>query len=174
MKSRNTRRVRRAARQTVKAFKIGRSAAKTARKASELGIAAGAVIGRRSPIVAAALNSPAAALNPELARMGSEKAVAAVSVGMGMIPNLFAMQMAWMKYGMTQARLAGMTIEGVLRASSPLAAARAFAGGAERSVANGVDTAQSVSHSSRAMADRAMKPLQKAVSANAKRLSRGA
>jgi len=174
MKSRNTRRVRRAARQTVKAFKIGRSVAKTARKAGELGVAAGAVIGRRNPMIAAAMSSPAAALNPELARMGSEKAVAAMSVGMGMIPNLFAMQMAWMKYGMTQARLAGMTIEGVLRASSPWAAARAFAGGAERSIASSVDTAQTLSQSGGSMADRAMRPLKKTVSANAKRLSRAA
>lgn len=174
MKSRNSRRIARAARQTGKAFKLGLSAAKTARKASGLAVAAGTVIGRRSPIITAALNAPAAALNPELARMGSEKAAAAVSVGMGMIPNLFAMQIAWMKYGMTQARLAGMTIEGLLRASSPWAAARAVAGGAERSVASSVDTAQGLSQSSRLLADRAMKPLQKAVSANAKRLSRRA
>jgi len=58
--------------------------------------------------------------------------------------------------------------------SLPWAAARAVAGGAERSVANSVDTAQGLSQSSRLLADRAMKPLQNAVSANTKDLSRRA
>lgn len=172
MKSRNSRRLRRAARQTGKAFNLALAAAKTARKAGALGTAAGAVIGRRSPLIAAAMTTPGAALNPELARMGSEKAVAAVSVGMSMIPNIFAMQMAWMKFGMNQVRLAAMAFDGMVRAGSPLAAARAVAGAAERSFANGVDAAQSLSQSGRAMTDRAMKPLQKAVTANDKRLSR--
>lgn len=174
MKSRKSRRIARAARQTGKAMKLGLSLAATARKAGDLGMGAGAVIGRRSPMIAAAMNSPAAALNPELARMGAEKAVAAVSVGMGMMPNLFAMQMAWMKFGMNQVRLAAMAFDGMVRAGSPLAAARAFAGAAERSIANGIDVAQSLSQSGRAMTDRAMKPLQKAVSANSKRLARAA
>lgn len=174
MKSRTSRRTARAARHTGKALKLGSSLAKTARKAAALGIASGAVIARRGPIIAAAMSAPAAAPNPEIARMGAEKAAAAVSVGLVMIPKLFAMQMTWMNFGMTQARLAGMTIEGVLRASSPMAAARAFAGGAERAMASGVDTAQSLSQSNRAMADRAMTPLRKAVAANSKRLSRSA
>lgn len=169
---RNSRRIRRAARQTGKAFNLALAAAKTARKAGALGTAAGAVIARRSPMIAAAMSTPAAALNPELARMGSEKAAAAVSVGMSMIPNIFAMQMAWMKYGMNQARLAAMAFESMMRAGSPVAAARVFAGTAERTFANSVDAAQSLSQSGRAMTDRAMKPLKKAVAANDKRLSR--
>jgi hypothetical protein len=123
--------------------------------------------------MATALASPASANAAELQRMGSEKALAAYLAGTSIFSNLMAVQLAWMKFGLAQARLGGMAFDGFVRSrGTPLMAGRIVAESTERALANSVDAAMNLSHTGQAVMQQALRPFQKAVSANAERLSR--
>lgn len=173
MKSRTSRRIARAIRQTKKVANLGLSLAKTASDASKLGISSGVVVAHRGPIMAAAMALPASANAPELRRMGSEKALAAFSAGSNIFSGLMAAQLAWMKFGFAQARLGAIVFEGFLQAKAmPLTAGRVVAETTERALANSVDAAMSLSQTGQLLWQQAARPFQKAVSANAERLAR--
>ena len=173
MTARTSRRIARAIRQTKKGAHLGVSLAKAAGSAAKLGISSGVVLAHRGPILAAAIASPASANATEIQRMGSEKALAAFSAETSIFSNLMSAQLAWMKFGLVQARLGGMAFEGFVRArSKPLMAGQIIAETAEKALANTMDAAMNLSHAGQAVFQQALRPFQKAVSANAVRLAR--
>lgn len=173
MTSRTSRRIARAVRQTKRGAHLGLSLAKTASSAAKLGISSGVVLAHRSPIIAAAMASPASANAIELPRMGSEKALAAFSAGPSIFSNLMSAHLAWVKFGLAQARLGGMAFESFVRTrATPLMAGQIVAETTERALANTMDATMNLSHAGQAMFQQALRPFQKAVSANAERLTR--
>lgn len=168
-----SRRIARAIRQTKSIASLGLSLAKTASSASKLAISSGAVVGHRGPIMAAAMALPTLANSAEIQRMGSEKALAAFSAGPSMFSALMAAQLAWTKFALTQASVGGTMFQGLLQSKvTPLTAGQIVAAAAERSWANNFDAAMSLSRTGQSMLQQAFRPFQKAVSANAERLSR--
>lgn len=172
MKS-TSRRIARTIRQTKSVASLGLSLAKTASSASKLAISSGAVVGHRGPMMVAAMALPASANSAEMQRMGPEKALAAFSAGTSIFSALMAAQFAWTKFALNQASLGGMMFQGLLQPKvTPLTAGRIVAAATERSWANNFDAAMSLSRTGQSMLQKAFGPFQKAVSANAERLSR--
>jgi len=166
-------RIARTVRATKNMASLGVSLAKTASSASKLAISSDTVVGHRGPIMAAAMALPTSANSAEIQRMGSEKALAAVSAGTSMFSALMAAQLAWTKFALTQARIGGTMFQGLLQSKvTPLTAGRIVAGATERSWANSFDAAVNLSRTGQSMLQHAFRPFQKAVSANAERLSR--
>ena len=173
MTSRTSHRIARTIRRQKKGAKLGLSLAKTVRSARALSISSGVVLAHRGPIMAAAMASPASANAAELQRMGAEKTVAAFSAGTGLFSNLMAVQLAWVKFALAQARLGGMAFDGFVRSrATPLTAGRIVAETTERALANSVDAAMNLSKAGQLMMQQTLRPFQKAVFANAERLSR--
>lgn len=172
MNSRISRKISRALRHTKKSIGIGASLAKSAQAAGELAVASGVVINRRGQMLGAAVGAPLAGANPEFVRMGAEKAIAMSSIGTGMFPNILALQRTWMNLGLVQVRLATVMTGALLQSSSPAVAAKVIARAAEKALADGVDAVLDVAQSGQAIVDGALKPLHRAASLNAKRLSR--
>ena len=153
-------------------MRLGASFAKSAQAAGELGAASGIVINRRGQMLGAAIGDPLAAANPEFVRMGAEKAIAMSSIGTASVSNILAFQRTWMNLGLAQVRLATAVTGALLQSRSPAAAAKVVGRAAERALADSVDAALDVARSGQAMVDGALKPLHRAASRNAKRLSR--
>jgi hypothetical protein len=170
-----SRRMARTIRQTKSIASVGLSLAKTASSASKLAMSSGGVVGHRGPMMVAAMALPSLANAAEMQRMGSEKALAALSAGPSILSAFVAAQLAWTKFALTQASLGGMMFQGLLQSkATPLTAGRVLAAATERSWANSFDAAMSLSRTGQSMMQQAFRPFQKAVSANAERLARAA
>src|SRR5688572_21851675 len=123
-----SRRMARTIRQTKSVARLGLSLAKTASSASKLAISSGGVAGHRGPMMLAAMALPASANAAEMQRMGSEKALAALSAGPGILSALVAAQFAWTKFALAQASLGGTIVQGLLQSkATPLTAGRVLA-----------------------------------------------
>ena len=157
--SRRSNRISRAIRQTKKVGRLSGSLAKNARSVAALGVSSGVAEEKRGPIIASALNSPAA--SPEPARMKSAKALAAFSAGTTVFSSLMAAQLTWMKFGFTQARLLSMACNGLLDTkTNPFKAGRVFVEAAELMFANNVETTLDLSRTGQTLLGRAMTPFQ--------------
>jgi len=166
------RKISRSLRQAAKSLRVASAATKSALKAGELGGAAGQVVDKRIKMLRDTVSAPLSALNPEFLQMGVEKGLAAASVGSSMLSNFAAFQRAYLNFSLANLRLAQTMTGALMRARSPLAVAVAIGETVQAAAVNSVDTILSAAQLGQTAVGGALKPLHRAATANAQRLSR--